>query len=307
MTQYNTMMTGGTQGPTMGHQGGFSMDPGTAMMISQGLGIAYDIFGRKKQGGGGGAIRPGSSGITHDNWWQENLIRNSLKWKVDGAKEAGIHPLAAIGAPSASPVASMVGGEGYDSDFGRRMGQDIGRALVAGMNKDQRAMTKLQIESAELDNEAKRLGILQKRKDINDINLKGDPTTTKSVGINAKVTPAQEAGDHSAFTHINIGGGALRPVQSEYAKQATEDDVLQQGAINAQIVAGGQHTKPHRSKWAKGAVDYYYDAKQIAWIPLFKGQKKPTRMSDTLRKMKSKDKYKLYKGSGPLYKKLWNK
>lgn len=69
---------------------------------------------------------------------QREFAQNGIQWKVADAKAAGLHPLAALGAQTASFSPSVVG----DSSFGTGVaaaGQDIGRAIQSTRSTDQRA------------------------------------------------------------------------------------------------------------------------------------------------------------------------
>lgn len=67
---------------------------------------------------------------------QKQFAKQGIQWKVEDARKAGVHPLAALGAQthSFSPVA-------VGSDFGTSLanaGQDISRAMNATRTTDQR-------------------------------------------------------------------------------------------------------------------------------------------------------------------------
>jgi len=235
---------------------------------------------------------------------QERFAKNALKWKVQDAKEAGIHPLAALGASTVSPSPTLVGGSGGGLST-EGLGQDISRAISAGMNKHQKKLLDLQVGSANADFEMKKLELIEKRRQV--LGSPNDPGVQRQdVRVNKGVGHI-ERGKHPIYTHIDAGQGVLRAVPSEKYKEATEDNMLQEIPQSLEIISGKDNTKPPKSKWAKGAIDYYYSLSDMGWKPVFKGQKKPQKIQDKLRKMRKKDKYKLWKGSGPLYKKFWNK
>ena len=86
---------------------------------------------------------------------QREFARNGIQWKVEDAQKAGVHPLYALSSstPSFSPVSSS---------FTNPMSgiadasQDIGRAIDAGMNKDDRYRERLkvlQVQRGELENQ----------------------------------------------------------------------------------------------------------------------------------------------------------
>lgn len=101
---------------------------------------------------------------------QREFAQHGVRWKVEDAKRAGIHPLFALGAStnSFSPVSV---GSGSDSSVGDAIasaGQNIGRAAQAGMTQGERqksqAMDLLVLEKAGLENELLRTQILQLKK-----------------------------------------------------------------------------------------------------------------------------------------------
>lgn len=102
---------------------------------------------------------------------QREFAQSGVRWKVDDAKAAGVHPLFALGAQthSFSPV-SVGGGQEASSSAGdaiAQAGQNIGRAVQAGMTRDERdassALTALQLEKAGLENEMLRTQITRLR------------------------------------------------------------------------------------------------------------------------------------------------
>lgn len=89
---------------------------------------------------------------------QREFAQNGIRWKVQDAKLAGLHPLAALGAQTMSPSASF-GATDYSYLSG--MGQDIGRAIQAKMTKQERAaqqaydqqIRQLNLRRSELENQ----------------------------------------------------------------------------------------------------------------------------------------------------------
>lgn len=74
----------------------------------------------------------GRNEARHQERLQREFAQNAISWKVADAKRAGIHPLYALGAPTMSYQPTSVGGAEAMPD----MGQDISRALGAGMPKE---------------------------------------------------------------------------------------------------------------------------------------------------------------------------
>lgn len=70
---------------------------------------------------------------------QKEFARNGIRWKVADAKAAGLHPLAALGASTASYSPSAVIGDSPDYSFLKDMGQGIDRAMDAKATRQERA------------------------------------------------------------------------------------------------------------------------------------------------------------------------
>lgn len=105
------------------------MDPTVAAALAQAAGslaggIAQQYFGQSAA----------------DQAWkrQKKVLQNQVQWRVADATAAGLHPLAALGlSPAAGPMAAEVGGVGAAlSD----MGQNVGRAVSAYMNPQEKAV-----------------------------------------------------------------------------------------------------------------------------------------------------------------------
>ena len=93
---------------------------------------------------------------------QKEFAQQGIRWKVDDARAAGIHPLYALGAQthSFSPVSV---GAVADTSLGNSIasaGQDISRGINATRTIEERAAaqatTALQLEGLKLDNEIKK-------------------------------------------------------------------------------------------------------------------------------------------------------
>lgn len=79
-------------------------------------------------------------------------IRQSIVGKVAAAKEAGISPLYALGAPVMS-ASSAVGTGGTTGGQLSSMGQDISGAVAKGMTPTEKQLEALALEKAGLENE----------------------------------------------------------------------------------------------------------------------------------------------------------
>lgn len=93
---------------------------------------------------------------------QRDLANHSIRWRVEDAKRAGIHPLYALGAPpvSGSLSPTVVGADMSMSNAVANMGQDLGRAINSTRTASERELavkqTALQLDGLKLDNDIKR-------------------------------------------------------------------------------------------------------------------------------------------------------
>lgn len=93
---------------------------------------------------------------------QEDLAQYGIRWRVEDAKAAGIHPLAALGANliSPSPIGINFAPDYSMADAVGNMGQNIGRAIDATRTAPERQQTfqeratqALQLQRMRLENE----------------------------------------------------------------------------------------------------------------------------------------------------------
>lgn len=69
---------------------------------------------------------------------QKEFAQQGIRWRVDDAKAAGLHPLAALGAQTTSFSPVSVGDLALPKTSFGEMGQDIGRAIDAGSTAAER-------------------------------------------------------------------------------------------------------------------------------------------------------------------------
>ncbi len=97
--------------------------------------------------------------------YQKELHKNQLQWRVEDAKKAGLHPMAALGLQSSSfsPVSSNV--QANDYSWIGDLGQSAGYAAMKGKDKEQQRdalllaqkQANLQSENMQLQNDGLRL------------------------------------------------------------------------------------------------------------------------------------------------------
>lgn len=176
---------------------------------------------------------------------QREFAKHGIRWKVEDAKAAGIHPLFALGAPP-TPFSMPVG-----NDFGAGIaaaGQDIGRAIDARRTAPERTQARidaLSVERAQLENDLL-------RSQISKINQAGHPPPLPSATDNPVIVgqgnaspsnpnvipqyatptssqigrPGQEAGAVADYHFSRTPSGNYAVVPSQDVKNRIEDQLI---------------------------------------------------------------------------------
>lgn len=172
---------------------------------------------------------------------QYDFAKNGIKWKVDDAKAAGIHPLAALGAQTISPTASFQPSQAFAN-----MGQDLSRAIHSTRSSSEREqatlMSSLQVENQQLQNDMLRSQIAKLNASPNppfpssdsllldgqgnSRSTAGTKTVPVEVSSHLAGQPARAAGTHPDMTYVNTGSGGLAIVPSKDAKNLIEDQFV---------------------------------------------------------------------------------
>lgn len=167
---------------------------------------------------------------------QKDFAQQGIRWKVDDAKAAGIHPLYALGANTVSYSPVSVGG-GPDTSFGSGVasaGQDLSRAFDATRTGDERskalagASASLSVERAGLENELLRAQIAKLRGQVGppmpaltDTNaIDGQPATRTVVlphGVRL-ATPGNESTQDAISKEYGDEGLPQLPGQYRFAR-----------------------------------------------------------------------------------------
>lgn len=146
---------------------------------------------------------------------QREFAKNGIRWKVEDAKAAGIHPLYALGASGASYAPVSVGGPDWGS-----MGANIGRAMDVGRSNSERSsafettVQNLTLQKMGLEND-----LLASQ--IRTINQPGHPPSRGDVSI---ATPGSMTG----------GGGDVR-IEVNPNNTPAQDAENQYGEIGGEI------------------------------------------------------------------------
>ena len=87
--------------------------------------------------GGASSDRSSRDQAAADRAFHREFAQNSVQWRVNDARAAGIHPLHALGSPLVQPSPTSVGG-GRLGDAISQVGQDISRAREATATRRER-------------------------------------------------------------------------------------------------------------------------------------------------------------------------
>ena len=192
--------------------------------------------------GGGGLSARKSAALQAQ--YQREQMQNAIQWRVQDAKKAGIHPLAALGVATGGSPINVVGNERGAGDRLRDFGQDISRSVGAYSDQRMRAkqmeqqtrLNEINIKQAELElaASASQLARVQSGATVpinaNNPNMPGQgnyvqqnpqQVTRPSPGL-----PHSEPGQvvDTGWSRTNTGG--LAPVPSEDVKQRIEDQFI---------------------------------------------------------------------------------
>lgn len=136
---------------------------------------------------------------------QREFAQNGIRWRVEDAKAAGLHPLAALGASGASfsPV-TQVGDTYFPGRDIAEMGQNIGRAMDAGMTEEEKIRARLQtlLLFSQIKETDARADYYQNeifRRNLEGNSSKGVPSvpTTGAVQVQPDKTVSADARDHA--------------------------------------------------------------------------------------------------------------
>lgn len=215
----------------------------------------------------------------------KEFAQHGIRWKVEDAKAAGIHPLYAIGAPTASYSGSFSVPDFSDI---ARAGQDIGRAIDATRTRGERvdAYTKtvqdLTLQRMGLENQllsAQIAKVRQSQAPAMDTPgqrylVEGQGPTALG-GLVATVPLSRQAFDPSAlyreagavtdvgFTRSEKG---YAPVMSKDAKERLEDDFLGMLGWNLRnrLVSAPEPPveAPEGYDWVWNPITMQYEAKR---------------------------------------------
>jgi hypothetical protein len=168
---------------------------------------------------GGSSSDPNQSALNYAQQTyeqQKEFAQNGIRWKVEDAKAAGVHPLFALGAntTSFSPIGVNFQPDTSDSSNFARLGSNISDALHRKSTSAERAQAQInrlneaQIESVELDN-ALKASELSRSKQL--------PPALPSPGYSGEVIPE--------FRKLQTPYGVVDIPSESYTDLVTEDPI----------------------------------------------------------------------------------
>jgi len=173
---------------------------------------------------------------------QLDTLHNQIQWRVEDAKKAGIHPMAALGftGMSYSPVSTAFQGTDFSG-----MGQDISRAVMAGQTERERqaaagratleasqndAYHALQLDNMQLQNDMLRSQIAR----FNSAQV-GPPAPAPGsvelqpdrVVVGSQGAPARSPGMVTDYAFGPTASGGYSMIPSYDIKQRIEDSPME--------------------------------------------------------------------------------
>lgn len=252
------------------------MDPITAgALIGGGAALLGGAFSGREQ------RKATQANIDH----QREFAQHGLRWKVEDAKAAGVHPLYALGASTHSFAPSITPNTGM-SDAISSAGQNVGRAVAQTSTANERAfndaMKAEQLKNARLQNTLLEGQITSVNK-ITQPAWPGSSHALEGQGNSSLVSnkplervasqPGKPYSEPGAITDVGwvaVPGGGLAPVPSKDVKERIEDQLVPEmsWAMRNQLMPNLIQTpKPPRSALPKGYDRWEWSFKQQAYFP----------------------------------------
>lgn len=209
---------------------------------------------------------------------QREFAQYGIRWKVEDAKAAGLHPLAALGANTMSFTPSQVGDTALPTSISN-MGQNISRAINATRTSDERAMSHLTIEHAQLENELLRSQIANNNAMRNPpfpgsedfVPGQGDSGSAgfgSSRGLTVPGRFAQEAGLRPDVSYGRTDTG-LTPVIPNSLSESYEDDFIGKllWRVRNNLMPSFGMGSPPANKLPKGYDRWEWNTVSQEWQP----------------------------------------
>lgn len=214
-----------------------------AAFLGTALGGGLDFYQAEKNREAAKDANRRSEAMARENMAiQREFAQHGIRWKVEDAIRAGIHPLAALGTNTQgfSPVSVAFTPETDDrAGSFSRMGQNLMQSYMATANADERMASKLRLENMALQNDLLRSQITSINNPKNPpvpvagsdnfLSGQGDSGTMlvkpSERTASAPGRPAQEAGWRPDVSYSRSDTG-LVPVIPQGLSESMEDDFI---------------------------------------------------------------------------------
>lgn len=260
-----------------------------------GGGAILDYFGQRQ------SAKDARTEAENNRNLQEEFAQNGIRWRVEDAKAAGLHPLYALGANTASYSPIAVGDTGGGSALSS-IGQNISRAVQTGMTLSERkhnaVMNQFAVERASLENQI----LKQQLSGVGNATNPPFPSANASNFIPTsqdvpavRVVPAertvsqpgrlaQEAGWRPDVSYSRTDTG-LAPMIPNSLSESLEDDIIgnlfwrlrNQGFPNLGIAS-----PPPKSQLPRGANHWEWSAHRQEWQPIYSTKTWINRLNDDI-------------------------
>lgn len=228
---------------------------------------------------------------------QREFAQNGIRWRVEDAERAGLHPLYALGAQTQSYSPVSIGSSGPSAlEHVSNMGQDITRAVASTRTQSERELSQLQLQSARLDIEGKALDNQMRASQLQKLQggtplqtnkpampspdnfIPGQGGTPSLMQVNPvrrghsqTGSPHQEAGwrHDLSFTRTKTG---LSPIKPESIAESMEDDTTGNlvWAWRNRVLPnfGNRDAVPAQSQLPPGFTSWQWSFKNQEWVPV---------------------------------------
>lgn len=166
--------------------------------------------------------------------YQKELAQNQMQWRVEDAKKAGLHPMAALGlSPSSySPVSTSLSTPDYN--FLSEFGQDVDRAIMQGKTAPERkkalelqeTQASLAIKNQELQNDLLETELADKRFRLQQQMFPPTPSLSRQSNVAIDGQPDGRYFDSPILSdgfRLDSRGRRVDFIPSEDLKSRTED------------------------------------------------------------------------------------
>lgn len=224
---------------------------------------------------------------------QREFATHGIRWKVEDARQAGVHPLYALGASTTSFSPVSVGYQNELAplaDAAKSMGQDITRSAQATRTAPERIVAGLQIERAQLENDILRSELASKQARLTqgqvgpafpDVSSgfvmpgQGDAKFVTRDPLNVTpAAPSQAQSEPSAITDVGYARTATgwAPVPSKDVKERIEDQIIPElmwSLRNNVLPSIGQNVSPPPFPAPAGQRwEYHWPTQEYRLIPV---------------------------------------